>query len=138
MAVIKPLYQTYLVLRILEYTNRRPKKKQRFPVSNANDSSAASDSNCGSDSESDPGYSSNSSLDLEAEHYRKVRAEFVVAGPNLANPCPTTKKMMEREEQKWKLQVAVVVLYYIILTNKDTLGITREPGREIRQLLLKL
>ncbi|KAH6700018.1 hypothetical protein BKA61DRAFT_636753 [Leptodontidium sp. MPI-SDFR-AT-0119] len=43
-------------------------------------------------------------LDSEAEHYRKIRAEFVVAGPNLANPCDETKAMMKREEQMWKLK----------------------------------
>ena len=79
------------------------KKRQKFPVSDVNDSSAASDSDSGSDSESDSGYNSNSSLDSEAEYYRKIRAEFVVAGPNLANPCDTTKEMMKREEQMWKL-----------------------------------
>lgn len=63
-----------------------------------------SNSNSGFDSSSDSGsnsgYSSNRRLDLEAEHYCKIRAEFVVASPNLANPCNTTKKIIEREEQK--------------------------------------
>ncbi|PVH79399.1 hypothetical protein DL98DRAFT_631753 [Cadophora sp. DSE1049] len=79
------------------------KKRQRFPVSNNNDSSAASDSNSDSDSKSDSGYSSNRNLDSKAEHYRKIRAEFVVAGPNLANPCDETKAIIKREEQMWKL-----------------------------------
>ena len=82
-------------------------KRQRFPISDGNDSSAASDSDSDSDSESDSdsdsGYSSNRYLESEAEHYRKIRAEFVVAGPNLANPCDETKAMMKREEQMWKL-----------------------------------
>jgi hypothetical protein len=79
------------------------KKRQKVPISDANDSSAASDSDSDSDSESDSGYSSNRYLDSEAEHYRKIRAEFVVAGPNLANHCEETKAMMKREEQMWKL-----------------------------------
>ncbi|PVH68522.1 hypothetical protein DL98DRAFT_441045 [Cadophora sp. DSE1049] len=83
------------------------KKRQKLPVSDAIDSSAASDSASGSDSdsdsESDSGYSSNSRFDSEAEYYRKVRAEFVVAGPNLANPCDETKAMMKREENLWNL-----------------------------------
>jgi hypothetical protein len=74
-------------------------KGQQFPISDGNDSSAATDS----DSEFDTGYSSDSSLDSEAEHYRQVRAGFVAAGPNLANPCPTTKAMMKGEEERWKL-----------------------------------
>ena len=81
------------------------KKRQRFPLSDGNDSSDASDSDSDSDSESDSdsGYSSSRNLDTEAEYYRKIRAEFVVAGPNLANPCDETKAMMDREEQMWKL-----------------------------------
>ena len=81
------------------------KNRQRFPISNGNDSSDASDSDSDSDSESDSdsGYSSSRNLDTEAEYYRKIRAEFVVAGPNLANPCDETKAMMKREEQMWKL-----------------------------------
>ncbi|KAH6719582.1 hypothetical protein BKA61DRAFT_630137 [Leptodontidium sp. MPI-SDFR-AT-0119] len=59
------------------------KKRQKVPISDANDSSAASNSDSDSDSESDSSYSSNRYLDSEAEHYRKIRAEFVVAGPNL-------------------------------------------------------
>jgi hypothetical protein len=60
------------------------------------------DSNGTSDSGSEAGYSSSSSLTSEAEHYRKIKADFVTAGPNLANPCETTKAMMNREEKKWK------------------------------------
>lgn len=52
------------------------------------------------DSDSDYGYSSNSSFGSEVEHYRKLRAEFVVASPDLVNPCETTKVMMRREELK--------------------------------------
>lgn len=69
-----------------------------MPISNTNNSSAASNSDSDSDSESDSGYSSNYYLNSEAEHYRKIRAEFVVAGPNLANPCEETKAIMKREE----------------------------------------
>ena len=75
------------------------KKRQKFPVSDANESSAASDSDSGSDSESDSGHNSNSSLDSEAEHYRKIRAEFVVAGLNLVNLYNIIKEIMKREEQ---------------------------------------
>ncbi|CZS92345.1 uncharacterized protein RAG0_02749 [Rhynchosporium agropyri] len=79
------------------------KRRQKVPISDASDFSAASDSDCDADSESDSGYSSKGKLDSEAERYRKIRADFVVAGPNLANPCDETKGMMKREEQLWNL-----------------------------------
>jgi len=84
-------------------------KKQKSPTSNVNGSSlvSGSDSNScsdsGSESESDSGYSSTHSLGSEAEHYRKLNAKFVAAGPNLAEPGETTEKSMAREERKWKL-----------------------------------
>ncbi|KAH9204057.1 hypothetical protein DL95DRAFT_418548 [Leptodontidium sp. 2 PMI_412] len=83
------------------------KKRQKLPVSDAIDSSAASGSASGSDSDSDSefnsGYSSNNLFDSKAKYYQKVRAKFVVAGLNLANPCNEIKAMMKKEENLWNL-----------------------------------
>jgi hypothetical protein len=69
-----------------------------------NNISSASNFDSESDAKSNTslvyGYSSNKSVDLEVKHYQKLRADFVVASPNLTNLCETTKAMIRREELK--------------------------------------
>jgi len=76
------------------------KKRQKFLFSDGNDFSDASesDSNSNLESNSDSGYNSSRNLDTKAKYYRKIRAEFVVVGSNLANFYNETKAMIKREE----------------------------------------